>query len=104
MRRILKTLGLTPQRPKHRATNYNPGDVQKRKDEEFPRILQCSKKLGAMIVFADESGLSSQCVYGQVWCVAGKTLGVRVTNSRFRLDTFVAISPEGEIYYMIHEG
>ena len=104
VRRILKTLGLTPQRPKRRATKYNPGDVQKWKDEEFPRILQRARKLGAMIVFADESGLSSQCVYGRTWGVAGKTPVVRVANSRFRLNMFVAISPEGEIYYMIHEG
>ena len=55
-------------------------------------------------MFADESGLSSQCVYGRTWGVAGKTPVVRLANSRFRVNMLVAISPEGEIYYMIHEG
>ena len=57
VRRILRMLGLTPQRPKRRATKYNPGDVKKWKDEEFPRIAKRAKELGASIVFADESGL-----------------------------------------------
>ena len=78
--------------------------MQKWKDEEFPRIGKRGKELGATIVFADESGLSSQCVYGRTWGVAGKTPVVRVANSRFRLNMFAAISPEGEIYFMIHEG
>ena len=40
VRRILRMLGLTSQRPKQRATKYNPGDVKKWKDEEFPRMAR----------------------------------------------------------------
>ena len=104
MRRILRILGLTSQRPKRRATKYNPGDVKKWKDEEFPRLAKRAKELGASIVFADESGLSSHYVYRRTWDVKGKTPIVRVANSRSRLNMFVAISPDGEIYFMIHEG
>ena len=104
VRRILRSLGLTPQRPKRRATKYNPGDVARWKAEEFPRIVKRARQLGATIVFADESGLSAHCVYGRTWGVKGKTPVVRVANSRFRLNMFAAISAEGEIYYMIHEG
>ena len=104
VRRILRILGLTPQRPKRRATKYNAGDVKKWKDKEFPRVAKRAKELGASIVFADESGLSSHCVYGRTWGVKGETPVVRVANSRFRLNMFAAISPDGEIYFMIHEG
>ena len=38
VRRILRILGLNPQRPKRRATKYNPGNVQQWKEEDFPRI------------------------------------------------------------------
>ena len=69
MSRILRILGLTSQRPKRRATKYNPGEVKKWEDEEFPRIAKRAKELGASIVFADESGLSSHCVYGRTWGV-----------------------------------
>ena len=55
VRRILRILGLTPQRPKRRATKYNPRDVKRWKDEDFPRIAKRAKELGAAIVFADES-------------------------------------------------
>ena len=104
VRRILRMLGLTPQRPKRRSVKYSPAKVKKWKDEKFPRIVKRAKELGATIVFADESGLSSQCVYGRTWGIKGKTPVVRVANSRFRLNMFAAISPEGGIYFMVHEG
>ena len=43
-RRILRMLGLTSQRAKRRATKYNPEDVKKWKDKEFPRIAKCAKE------------------------------------------------------------
>ena len=104
VRRILRMMGLTPQRPKRRAAKYNPGNVKRWKDKEFPRIMKRAKELGATIVFADESGLRSDCVYGRTWAGKGKTPVVKVANSRFRLNMFAAISPEGEIYFMLHEG
>ena len=103
MRRILRMLGLTPQRPRRRSTKYNPGDVAKWKDEEFPLVAKRAKDLSATFVFADEAGLSSHCVNGQTWGVKGQTPIVRVANSRFRLNMFAAISPDGEIYFMVHE-
>ena len=57
VRRILRMLGLTPQRPKRRATKHNPGDVKKWKDEEFPRIAKCARELltGAKVVSAESA-------------------------------------------------
>ena len=104
VRRILRMIGLTPQRPKRRATKYNAGDVQRWKDKGFPRVVKRAKELDAVIVFADESGLRSDCVYGRTWGGKGRTPVVRVANSRFRLNMLAAISAEGEIYFMIHEG
>ncbi len=104
VRRILRMLKITPQRPKRRARKYKPGDVQRWKDEEYAWIAQRAMELDATIVFADESGMSSQCVYGRTWGVKGETPAVRVANSQFLLNMFTATCPEGKIYYMIHEG
>ena len=41
-------------------------------------------------------------MYGRTWGVKGKTPIVRVANSRFHLNMFAEISPDGEIYFMIH--
>ena len=43
-------------------------------------------------------------MYGRTWGDMGETPVVKVANSRFRLNMFAATSPEGEIYFMIHEG
>ena len=55
-------------------------------------------------MFADESGLRSDCVYGRTWGGKGRTPVVKVANSGFRLNMLAAISAEGGIYFMIHEG
>ena len=104
LRRILKMPGLAPQWPERRAARCSRGDVRRWKDEEFPQIVKQAKELGASIVFSDESGLSSYYVYRRTWGVKGKTPVVRVASTRFRLNMFAAISPEGEIYCMLHEG
>ncbi len=49
VRRILRRLGLIPQRPQRRATRYDPAAVQRWKDEEFPQILRRAQELGVLI-------------------------------------------------------
>ncbi len=104
VRRILRRLGLTPQRPQRRAPRYDPAAVQRWKDEEFPQILRRAQELGAMIAFADESGLASQSVSGRTGGPCGQTPVVRVASGRFRLHRLAASSPEGQFYYTVREG
>ena len=44
VRGILRLLGLTPPRPKRRATQYKPREVQQWKDAAFPRIAQRARE------------------------------------------------------------
>ena len=104
LRRILKTTGLTPRRPRIRAARYSADRVERWKSETFPEIAGQARKSGAAIVFADEAGLDSQCVYGRTRGPRGKTPVVRVANARFRLNMLAAISPEGDVSYMVHDG
>src|SRR5215210_2890968 len=54
--RLLRTLGLSPQRPLWRAWQADPQKVQQWKDEEFPAIRAQAKADGATIYFGDEAG------------------------------------------------
>ncbi len=81
VRRILRRLGLPPQRPKRCATRCDPAAVQRWKDEEFPQILRRAQELGALIACADESGLAAQSVYGRTGGPCGQTPVGRVASS-----------------------
>ena len=48
--RLLRTLGLSPQRPLWRARQADPDAVQRWRDEEFPAIRKQAKAEGATIL------------------------------------------------------
>ena len=57
--RLLRRLGLSPQRPLYRAYQQDPQAVQRWKSEEYPRIRTEAEAAGATIYFADEAGIRS---------------------------------------------
>ncbi len=97
VRRVLRRLRLTPQRPQRCATQYEPADVQRWKDPEFLKTLRRARELGALLVCADESGLAAQSMHGRTWGLCGQTPVGRVASERFRLHRLAASSPEGQL-------
>src|SRR5512134_2339600 len=57
--RLLRKLGLSPQRPLWRAYQQNPEAVDRWKREQFPAIREQAAAAGATIWFADEAGVRS---------------------------------------------
>src|SRR3954465_5019269 len=57
--RLLRALGLAPQRPLGRAWQADPQAVQRWRDEEFPAIRAQARAEGATIYFGDEAGIRS---------------------------------------------
>jgi hypothetical protein len=57
--RLLRTLGLSPQRPLWRAWQADPDAVQRWRDEDFPAIRAQGKAEGATVYFGDEAGIRS---------------------------------------------
>ncbi len=53
--RLLRNLGLTPQKPLHRAYQQKPEAVKQWKEETYPEIRKEAKKVGATIYFGDEA-------------------------------------------------
>jgi len=102
--RLLRKLGLTPQKPLRRAYEQDPERVGQWLSEEFPQIKREAKRCGAQIFFADEAGVRSDFHSGTTWAPKGKTPVVSSTGQRFGLNLISAISPRGEMRFMTVEG
>ena len=83
--RLLRRLGLSPQRPLWRAWQADPDVVARWKDDEFPAIRAQANKDGATIYFADEAGLRSDYHAGTTWAPVGQTPVVKATGARHSL-------------------
>ncbi len=102
--RLLRQLGLTPQRPVWRAYQQNPEEVQKWLQEEYPRIQRLARQQRAMIFFGDEAGVRSDHHAGTTWATRGKTPVVSSTGARFGLNLISAVSAQGEFRFMVLRG
>ena len=102
--RLLKALGLTPQKPLRRAWQQNPARVDKWLSEEYPAIQKEAKKVGATIYFGDEAGIRSDYHSGTTWAVKGQTPVIRTTGSRFSLNMVSAVSARGSMRFMTIKG
>jgi len=102
--RLLKKMGLTPQRPLRRAYEQDPERVQQWLDQEFPKIKELAKQRRAQIFFADEAGVRSDFHAGTTWAPKGETPVVPATGQRFGLNLISAISPRGEMRFMLIDG
>lgn len=102
--RLLRRLGLSPQRPLWRAWQADPDAVQKWKTEDFPKIRAEAKKEGATIYFADEAGLRSDYRAGTTWAPAGQTPIVKATGARHSLNMVSAVSAQGRLRFSTYTG
>ncbi len=102
--RLLAQLGLTCQKPLMRAFQQNPSLVEQWLKEEYPVIRNQAKRIGAEIFFADEAGVRSDFHSGRTWAPKGQTPIVRVTGARFGFNLVSAISPKGQMRFMVVQG
>lgn len=102
--RLLRKLGLSPQRPLRRAYQQDPEAVRRWLEEEYPAIKAEAKRAGAGIYFGDEAGVRSDFHAGTTWAPRGQTPVVRTTGARFGLNMISAITPRGALRFMIVKG
>lgn len=102
--RLLRTLGLSPQRPLHRAYQQDQDAVARWKAEEYPQIRQQAARVGATIYFADEAGIRSDYHSGTTWAPVGQTPVVERTGARFSVNMLSAVTAAGTLRFMVHEG
>jgi transposase len=102
--RLLRTMGLSPQRPLHRAYEQNPQAVARWKSEEYPAIRAAAKQQGATIYFADEAGIRSDYHAGTTWAPVGKTPVVHNTGARYSVNMISAVTAQGALRFTVHDG
>jgi transposase len=102
--RLLHQLGFSCQKPLYRAYQRDPELIEQWKEQVFPKIQERAKKEGAVIYFQDESGVRSDFHSGTTWALKGQTPVVETTGARFGLNMMAAITPRGEMNFMIVQG
>src|ERR671911_80086 len=102
--RLLRKLGLSPQRPLYRAYQQNPEAVRRWKTEVYPQLRAEAAQAGAIIYFADEAGVRSDYHAGTTWAPVGKTPVVAATGDRFAVNLISAVSAKGALRFAAYEG
>jgi transposase len=102
--RLLGQLGLSAQRPLWRAYQQDPAKVKRWLQEEYPKIAARAKRHQAQIFFGDEAGIRPDYHAGTTWAPRGQTPIVSTTGARFGRTLISAVSPRGELRFMVTKG
>jgi transposase len=102
--KLLKQLGMSPQRPLWRAWQQDPKAVEAWLKHEYPAIKRQARKAGAEIYFGDEAGIRSDHHAGTTWGFRGLTPIIKCTGARFGINMISAVSPSGKLRFMIVQG
>jgi len=102
--RMLKKMGLSPQRPLRRAFQQDEKAVQAWKQTVYPQIAADARARGAVVYFADEASVRSDYHSGTTWGAVGKTPVVKATGRRFSVNMVSAVSAQGLLRFQIVEG
>jgi transposase len=102
--RLLRKLGLSPQRPLYRAYQQNPEAVARWKAETYPQLRTQAAEVGATIYFADEAGVRSDYHAGTTWAPVGRTPVVAATGDRFGINLISAVTAIGKLRFAAYDG
>jgi transposase len=101
--RLLAQLGITCQKPLHRALERDEALVQKWLKTEYPKIKKMAQKQGADIYFGDAAHIRSDHHAGRTWGKKGETPVVTSTGARHGMSLISAITSKGHMRFMIKE-
>lgn len=101
--RLLAQLGITAQKPLHRAIERDEALVQKWLKEEYPKIKRMAQNMGAELYFGDAAHMRSDHHAGRTWSKKGETPIVEATGARHGLSLISAITSKGKMRFMVKE-
>jgi transposase len=101
--RLLAQLGITCQRPLHRALERDEALVQQWLKQEYPKIRALARRENADIYFGDAAHMRSDHHAGRTWGKKGETPVVLSTGARYRMSLISAVSSRGHKRFMIKE-
>jgi transposase len=101
--RLLAQLGITCQKPLHRALERDEALVQQWLKKEYPKIKALAQKEKAEIYFGDAAHMRSDHHAGRTWGKKGKTPVVQATGGRYGMSLISAVTARGHMRFMIKE-
>jgi transposase len=101
--RLLSQLGITCQKPLHRAMERDEATVQKWLKQEYPKIKKMAKSVDADIFFGDAAHMRSDHHAGKTWGKKGETPLVEATGARHGMSLISAITSKGQMRFMVKE-
>jgi transposase len=101
---LLRRMGLSPQRPLHRAYRQNEESVRDWKQQTYPEIARRARETGAEVYFCDESSARSDHHAGTTWAPVGHTPVVKSTGQRVTVNMISAVTPLGALSFDAFEG
>lgn len=101
--RLLAQLGITCQKPLHRAQERDEALVEQWLKKDYPRIRALAQREKAEIFFGDAAHMRSDHHSGRTWGKKGKTPIVETTGARHGMSLLSAITSRGQMRFMIKE-
>src|SRR5215468_9369866 len=101
--RLLAQLGITCQKPLHRALERDEALVQQWLKQEFPKIKALAHREKAEIYFGDAAHMRSDHHAGRTWGRKGETPVVLSTGARYGMSLISAVTSRGHMRFMIKE-
>jgi len=102
--RLLRKLGMSPQKPLYRAYQRDEEKVTAWKEKAYPEIKKLAKKEKATIYFGDEASIRSDHHHGATWSPVGTTPVIETTGARFSIQMVSAVSAKGSFRFMTFKG
>jgi len=99
--RLLAQLGITCQKPLHRAQERDEALVQQWLKRDYPQIKAMAREAGADIYFGDAAHIRSDHHAGRTWGKKGETPIVETTGARHAMSLISAITSRGHMRFMI---
>ena len=99
--RLLKQMGLSPQRPLWRAYKQDTEAVKRWLKEEYPKLKKTARRRKADIYFGDEAVVRSDFHGGTTWGKRGNTPVVSSTGARFGVNIISAVNAKGKFRFML---
>jgi Winged helix-turn helix len=101
--RPLAQLGISCQKPLHRALERDGALVQQWLKKEYPKIKALAQREKADIYFGDAAHILSDHHAGRTWGKKGETPIVKTTGARHAMSLISAITSRGHMRFMIKE-
>jgi transposase len=101
MRKLLRRLGLSFQRPDKRATEADPAALREWTEQRWAELRERAVVEEAQIMFLDQVGVRSDHLSGRTWGRRGQTPLLATSGNRFGLNAMSAIGMNGKLYFTV---